>query len=64
VTLNELDASRYLYRVIHSNTDEVRVAQAYLIRYSEDEMDTYIALTVILLALVGYWLRQNPRARH
>jgi len=42
----------------------VRVAQAYLIRYSEDEMDTYIALTVILLALVGYWLRQNRRARH
>ena len=24
-------------------------------------MDTYIALTVILLALVGYWLRQTRR---
>ncbi len=40
------------------------VAQAYLVRYSEDKMDTYIALTVILLALIGFWLRQNPRARH
>jgi len=40
------------------------MAEAYLVRYSEDKMDTYIALTVILLALIGVWLRQNPPARH
>jgi hypothetical protein len=40
------------------------VAKAYLAGESEDKMDTYIALTVILLVLIGFWLRQNPRARH